>query len=69
MRRIELFGTLRVSEDARILNVAGSRAVSLLAYLALHPRARHTREALAELLSPGAPAERVRRNFSDALYR
>lgn len=69
MRRIELFGALRVTENERVVNVAGSRAVSLLAYLVLHPRARHTREALAELLSPDAPAERVRRNFSDALYR
>ncbi|MCS6825977.1 MAG: AAA family ATPase, partial [Caldilinea sp.] len=69
MRRIELFGSLRVSEDERVLNVTGSRAASLLAYLVLHPQARHTREGLAEMLLPGAPAERVRRNFSDALYR
>lgn len=69
MRHIELFGALRVTENERVVNVAGSRAVSLLAYLVLYPRARHTREALAELLSPAAPAERVRRNFSDALYR
>ncbi|MCG3140297.1 MAG: hypothetical protein HDKAJFGB_01343 [Anaerolineae bacterium] len=69
MRRIELLGGLRVTENAQALNVSGARAVSLLAYLALYPHTRHTREFLAELLSPDAPPERVRRNFSDALYR
>jgi len=69
MRHVELFGALRVAENAHSLNVVGSRAVRLLAYLVLHPQARHSREILAEMLSPDAPAERVRRNFSDALYR
>ncbi|GIV69776.1 AAA family ATPase [Caldilinea sp.] len=69
MRRIELFGALRVSEEERIFKVKGGRAVSLLAYLALHSHARHGREALAEILSPDAAPERVRRNLSDALYR
>lgn len=69
MRRIELFGRLQVTENAHVLHVAGSRAMSLLVYLVLHPHRLHTREILAEMLSPDAPAERVRRNFSDALYR
>jgi DNA-binding SARP family transcriptional activator len=69
MRHIELLGGLRVTENAHALNVSGARAVSLLAYLALHPHTPHAREFLAELLSPDAPPERVRRNFTDALYR
>jgi DNA-binding SARP family transcriptional activator len=43
--------------------------VNLFAYLLLHPRVPHRREMLADLLSPDAPPERVRRNFSDTLYR
>lgn len=68
-RRIRLFGSLRVQEGARALLLSGRRVLSLFAYLILHPHARHPREFLAELLSPDAPPERVRRNFSDALYR
>lgn len=69
MRHIELFGTLRVTENQHTLNVVGKRTVCLFAYLVLHPRARHPREILAEILSQDAEPERVRRNFSDALYR
>lgn len=47
----------------------GNRPTSLFAYLVLHSRTAHPREQLAELLYPDAPAERVRRCFSDALYR
>lgn len=68
LRRITLFGSLDVSENARPIALSGSRVVSLFAYLVLHPHVRHPREKLAELLSPDAPFDRVRRNFSDALY-
>jgi DNA-binding SARP family transcriptional activator len=40
-----------------------------LAFLLLHPNLAHTREYLADLLWPNAPPDRVRRNFSDTLYR
>ena len=33
MRHVELFGALRVTENVHGLNVVGSRAVRLLAYL------------------------------------
>jgi len=68
-RSIWLFGALRVADHARPLSASGSRATSLFAYLVLHPHTLHPREQLAELLLPDAPIERVRRNFSDALYR
>ncbi|MCX7839434.1 MAG: AAA family ATPase [Anaerolineae bacterium] len=68
-RHIQLFGALHVTEGKRVLNMGSGRAASLLAYLVLHPHTRHTRERLAEILSPDTSPERVRRNFSDALYR
>ncbi|MCC7165078.1 MAG: AAA family ATPase [Anaerolineae bacterium] len=68
-RRIWLFGALRVADHEHPLLVSGSRVASLLVYLVLHPHTLHPREALTELLSPDAPPERARRNFSDALYR
>jgi DNA-binding SARP family transcriptional activator/tetratricopeptide (TPR) repeat protein len=40
-----------------------------LAFLLLYPHLPHTREYLADLLWPDAPPDRVRRNFSDTLYR
>jgi DNA-binding SARP family transcriptional activator/predicted ATPase len=69
LRRIYLFGSLRVQDDHGLRRLSGERVQNLLAYLVLHPRIPHRRELLADLLSPDASPERVRRNFSDTLYR
>jgi DNA-binding SARP family transcriptional activator/tetratricopeptide (TPR) repeat protein len=68
-RRVYLFGSLRVDDDLGLRRVGGEKVQSLLAYLVLHPRIPHRRELLADLLSPEASPQRVRRNFSDTLYR
>jgi DNA-binding SARP family transcriptional activator len=68
-RCIYLFGAVRVQDGRGLRPLSGRRAQTLLSFLALHPHASHRREALADLLAPDAPAERVRRNFADALYR
>jgi DNA-binding SARP family transcriptional activator len=68
-RRAHLFGSLQVDDDLGRHRLNGEKVQSLLAYLILHPRYPHRREALADLLSPDALPQRVRRNFSDTLYR
>ncbi len=68
-RKIYLFGALRVIRDGTVCPVNGEKTQSLLAYLALYPRTPHNREKLADLLFAEARLERVRRNFSDTLYR
>lgn len=68
-RVIYMLGTLRV-HDARGLCTPGwEKAQSLLAYLVLHPGLALSRERLADLLFPEASFDRIRRNFSDTLYR
>lgn len=67
-RQISLFGVLRIQEAQENLPFSGEKAQSLLAYLLLHP-VPQGREQLADLLFPDAPFDRVRRNFSDMLYR
>lgn len=67
-RQISLFGALRIQEAQENLPFSGEKAQNLLAYLLLHP-VPQGREQLADLLFPDAPFDRVRRNFSDTLYR
>jgi DNA-binding SARP family transcriptional activator len=69
LRQIRLFGALRVYRGDSIYSLSGEKSLSLLAYLALYPRRPHSREKLADLLYKDAPVDRVRRNFSDTLYR
>lgn len=68
-RRVSLFGTLRIQDVRGPRTLTVSKAVNLFAYLLLHPHVPHRREMLADLLSPDAPPERVRRNFTNTLYR
>jgi DNA-binding SARP family transcriptional activator/tetratricopeptide (TPR) repeat protein len=67
-RRIWLLGALRIAGGQGDIRLRGRKARSLLAFLALHPAAPHTREALADLLWPEAPPERARHNIANALY-
>jgi DNA-binding SARP family transcriptional activator len=69
MRNIWLLGALRFEIANRPTRLTGGKTQSLLAFLLLHPYLSHTREYLADLLWPDAPPDRVRRNFSDTLYR
>jgi DNA-binding SARP family transcriptional activator/predicted ATPase len=69
LRRMYVFGSLRVQDARGLRHLSGERVQSLLVFLTLHPRIPHRREVLADLLSPDAPPERVRRNFSDTVYR
>jgi DNA-binding SARP family transcriptional activator len=68
-RQIYLLGSLRVLRGDEPIAVSGEKIQALFAYLTLHPRLPHRREMLADLLYSDAPFERVRRNFSDTLYR
>ena len=68
-RQIYLLGALRIFKEGLPYPLNGERSQSLFTYLALHPHLPHRREKLAELLFPDAPFERVRRNFTDTLYR
>lgn len=52
-----------------IATIPGSKAQSLFGFLVLHPAIPHTRDALADLLWPEAPPDRVRHYLSDLLYR
>jgi len=67
--RVVLLGSLRAERDGSPVPLTGAKTVSLLAYLILAPRELHRREVIADKLWPDAAPERVRRNFSDALYR
>jgi DNA-binding SARP family transcriptional activator len=68
-RQIYLLGAIHVYQEGISSPLNGEKAQSLLAFLSLNPRLPHRREKLADLLFPDAPPDRVRRNFSDALYR
>ncbi len=68
-RRVRLLSGLHVENEHGPIPIPGGRAQQLLAHLLLYPKPVHSREALAELLWPGAPPARMRRNFSDLLYR
>lgn len=67
--RIWLLGALRVESASGDIRLRGLKIQNLLAFLLLHPDMPYTREFLADLLWPDAPPDRVRRNFSDTLYR
>jgi DNA-binding SARP family transcriptional activator/predicted ATPase len=67
--RIYTFGSLQIHGADAPLFLKGEKSRSLLAYLVLHPRIFHRREILAEMLWPDAPPDRIRRYFSDVLYR
>ena len=67
--RVVLLGSLRAERDGSPVPLTGAKTVSLLAYLILAPRELHRREVIADKLWLNAAPERVRRNFSDALYR
>jgi len=69
LRQIYLLGALRVSKEGSPYPLSGEKLQSLLAYLVLYPRLPHRREKLADMLFMDAPFDRVRRNFSDTLYR
>jgi len=60
---------LRAETNGRPVTFNHQAARLLFAYLVLHPSVSHLRERLADSLWPDAPAERVRRMLSDALYR
>ncbi|MBP8059146.1 MAG: tetratricopeptide repeat protein [Chloroflexi bacterium] len=68
-RRIWLLGGLRVEQDGEPVSLPGGKVRSLLARLALPPLLPHHRDALGDLLWPDAPLDRVRPNFSNALYQ
>jgi DNA-binding SARP family transcriptional activator len=68
-RKVWLFGSIRVETTQRAIHIPGGSARTLMAYLVLHPDIAHTRERLADLLWPESPPDRVRRQFSDTLYR
>lgn len=66
---INLFGSFQVLLDGVPASAFESdKARALLAYLVVETGHSHRREALAELLWPGHPEERARRNLSQALY-
>ncbi|MEJ2747681.1 MAG: winged helix-turn-helix domain-containing protein, partial [Anaerolineae bacterium] len=68
-RRVYLLGQLRIEINQQPITLRGGKIRALFAYLILHPHRPHNREQLADILWPDAPADRVRRNLSDALYR
>jgi len=67
-RKIWLFGGLQIADSGRLISLSSGNARSLFAYLVLHPR-HQRREFLADLFWPLAPPERVRRSFSNLVYR
>jgi DNA-binding SARP family transcriptional activator len=69
VHQIFLFGAFRIFTEGHLVSLGSEKTQSLLAYLLLNPRLPHHREKLADMLYSDAPFERVRRNFSDTLYR
>ena len=68
-RQIYLLGAFRVYKGGILTPLSGEKSQALLAYLVLHPRLPHRREKLADMFFQDAALDRVRRNFSDILYR
>jgi len=66
---IRLLGKLRVERDGQQLCVPAGKPRELFAYLVLHPRRMHHREALAEVLFPETDPARARRHLCDVVYR
>lgn len=69
LRRVWLFGGLRIEDDGRPLDIPRGQAESLFTFLVLHARTSHPREYLAGLIWPEESAEHAGRNFSNLLYR
>src|SRR5262245_7178973 len=66
--RVELLGGLRVLQNDRIVNRFSTRKTGvLLAYLACYRQHPHPREALVEMLWPGAALAAGRASLSVAL--
>lgn len=66
--QIELLGEMRVVGQGQVLTRFESRrAMALLAYLALHPQRRPTREELIDRIWPDAPLEAGRNRLKQAL--
>lgn len=68
-RRVWLFGGLCVADGDTIVPIRGRKAQSFFLFLVHHPATPYTRDALADLLWPDAPPERVRRYLSALLNR
>ena len=66
--RLYLFGPMRMVTADGSAALTSANAQRLVGYLALHRRAAHRREALADALWPDAPATTARRRLSDTLY-
>jgi DNA-binding SARP family transcriptional activator len=63
-----LFGGFRATVGARHLALPLKKAQALLAFLALSPARRHTRERLAALLWADAPDEHARNSLRQTLF-
>lgn len=68
-RRIWTFGSLRLKTADNPTITVGGKALSLLAYLLIHPNTPQPREIVAEYLWPGSEPSQSRRQLSDTLYR
>ncbi len=64
-----LFGGFRIETPQEAISIPGGSAQNLMAYLILHPDTAHMRERLADLIWPESPPDRIRRQFSNTLYR
>jgi DNA-binding SARP family transcriptional activator len=68
--RIKLFGTLELERDGQPLpRFASRKSGELLAYLALHRKAPHTREHLAGMFWGESAEERARHTLNTTLWR
>ena len=68
-RYIWAFGSLRLKQGDGPTQTIGGQALSLLAYLLIHPATPQSREIVAEALWPGSEPAQSRRQLSDTLYR
>ncbi len=67
-RRIEVFGSLRVrGPDFEVNRFPTRKVASLLGYLVVHSRPRHSKETLIELLWPGRDFKQGRNSLRNAL--
>jgi DNA-binding SARP family transcriptional activator len=67
--RIRLFGQVSVQRDGRPLPALSAKPLELLCYLLLHRDRGHTREALADLLWPGAPDPVSKKYLRQAIWQ
>ncbi len=64
---LALLGDFRLSVDGVLMALPTRKAEALLAYLALHPDARHSREKLAGMLWGGHTDAQARHNLRQCL--